>query len=69
MRNNKLSTNLNYLRKEKNLSYTDLAQLLGVSKSLIHRIEKGDTRNPGILSIIKLSKTLGVSKIYLQMMI
>ena len=45
-------------RLDKNLSQTELAKIIGVSRQTINMIENGDY-NPTIALCIKISKTLG----------
>ena len=45
-------------RLAKNLSQTELAKIIGVSRQTINMIENGDY-NPTIALCIKISKTLG----------
>ncbi|MBQ6687184.1 MAG: helix-turn-helix transcriptional regulator [Bacilli bacterium] len=55
---------LKELRKAKNLSQTELGEILGVSKSSICCYENG-TRNPALETIIDLMHLFGVSADYL----
>lgn len=56
-----LSENLRYWRTQNHLSYIELEILSGVPHNNIHRIETKQTKNPGILSILKLAETMGVT--------
>ena len=46
------------LRVEQNVSLSELARLSGVSKSLIHRIEKQEDANPELGTIRKIARAL-----------
>jgi len=46
-------------RIEKGLSLSELSRMSGVAVSHIHNIE-GDTKNPTIATLCKISKALGV---------
>ncbi|WP_407408976.1 XRE family transcriptional regulator [Acinetobacter sp.] len=60
-----LGTRLRQLRKEKNITQQQLAELIGVSKTSIIYWEKGDNL-PKHDSLVHLSKILGVSPTYLM---
>lgn len=60
-----LGTRLKQLRKDKNITQQQLAELIGVSKTSIIYWEKGDNL-PKHDSLISLSKILGVSSTYLM---
>lgn len=62
--NTKLSTRIYELRKEINLSQTELAKIIGVSQKAVDFWEKG-INEPKATFIINLSKTFGVSSDYL----
>ena len=49
------------LCKEKGLTYYKLSYISGVPLSTVVNIQKGKSKNPGILTIIKLCDGLGVS--------
>ena len=51
---------IKYLRQQKNLSYEELAQVTGLSKSYLHDIEKG-RKYPKVDKINALAGALGVS--------
>jgi|TARA_R100001039_G_scaffold35053_1_gene29892 transcriptional regulator with XRE-family HTH domain len=48
-------------RKELLLSREDLAELSGVSRSMVRRIEQGDVFNPGLDNINRLLAVLGLT--------
>lgn len=52
------------LRKSKGLTLIQLKEITGVSQPLLSQIETG-TRNPTPETISKISKGLGISKLYL----
>lgn len=54
-----ISENISYYRKEKNLTIKDLANLAGVTPSLLSQIEKG-TANPSLNTLKQISKALNV---------
>ena len=60
-----LGTRLKQLRKDKNITQQQLAELIGVSKTSIIYWEKGDNL-PKHDSLISLSRILGVSSTYLM---
>ncbi|MCP1312506.1 helix-turn-helix domain-containing protein [Paenibacillus tyrfis] len=39
------------LRKEKNLTYSELEELTGVSRSVLYRIDRGETKHPGFRTV------------------
>ena len=49
------------LRAERNLSLSKLAELAGISKSLLHRIEKRADANPELETLRRISKALGIT--------
>lgn len=51
---NHLATNLLYLRKLHSYSYDRLADISKVPNSVLWRIEKGTTPDPGLQTLIKL---------------
>lgn len=52
---------LKEIREKRNLTQDELAELSGVRQSTISNIELGHTVNPGLDTLQKLSKALGVS--------
>ena len=56
----KLHLKIKELRREKNLSQEDLANLSGVRQGLISHYERG-SRQPGIENMQKIARALGVS--------
>lgn len=56
----KLGTNLKTLRANKNITQSQLADLIGVDKSFVSNIENGKT-NPTLSTITSLAKVLGVT--------
>lgn len=54
-----ISSNLKRVREEKNLSYTQLSELTGVSKSMLRQIEIGDS-SPTINTLWKIANGLQV---------
>lgn len=56
----KLSLNLKYLRKQKSISQSDLAELLNTSQTSVAHYEKGD-RQPTIDTLINISSIFNVS--------
>lgn len=53
--------NLKRIRKEKGLSQQELADLSGMSKQHISRMESGHQDNPQIKSVVTIAAALGVS--------
>ena len=51
---------LNQLRKDKDLTFADMEKLTTISESTIKNILLGKTRNPGMESLLPISKALGV---------
>lgn len=56
-----LGGNLKRIRLEKGLSIRELQRMSGVSHTIIMNIESGKSKNPTIISIMKLAKTLDVT--------
>ncbi|MBJ7539873.1 helix-turn-helix domain-containing protein [Marinomonas transparens] len=56
-----LSDRLTELRKSKNIPLQVVADAMNVSKTLIHELEKGKTRNPKLATLLGLSDFYGVS--------
>ena len=54
-----VSQNLQRMREERNLSYTQLAELTGVSKSMLRQIETGQS-SPTIATLWKIANGLGL---------
>ena len=57
--NQNIAKNLNKIRKEKGLTLNDLAEVSGVSKSMLSEIERGGT-NPTILVLWKIADGLKI---------
>lgn len=55
-----INTNLKYLRKKENMSYRELMVVSGVPHTVIERIEKQQTKNPSIETVIKLCSIFNV---------
>ena len=60
----KFNQKLTVLRKEKGMNMTEFAKLLGTSKQVIARYERGEN-TPKITTVDKYAKILGVSLQYL----
>lgn len=60
----KFNEKLTILRKEKGMNMTEFANLLGTSKQVIARYEKGEN-TPKITTVAHYAKVLGVSLQYL----
>lgn len=58
---NKIKENVNYLRKSKNLSRRQFANMVYVPYTVIERIEKGVTRDPQISSVQKIAECFQLS--------
>jgi SOS-response transcriptional repressor LexA len=58
---NSLGNKICEFRKAKGLSLRQLAKKTGIASSSIHKIESGDTANPGAVTVQKLANALGVS--------
>ena len=56
----KLGNNLKTIRVSKNITQSDLADVLGVDKSFVSNIENGKN-NPTLSTISSLAKALGVT--------
>lgn len=56
-----LGENLKKIRIEKGLSIRELQRMSGVSHTIIMNIESGKSKNPTIIPIMKLAKTLEVT--------
>jgi transcriptional regulator with XRE-family HTH domain len=56
----KLGHNLKMIRTSKNITQSELADLIGVDKSFVSNIENGKT-NPTLSTISSLAKALGIS--------
>ena len=56
-----ISKNIRKLRKEKGLSQDKLSKLADVAFHTIVKIESGETKNPTIDTVKKISKALGVT--------
>ncbi len=48
------------LRKEKNLTYAELEELTGVHKSILHRIENGETKRPEFKTVKSIARALQI---------
>lgn len=55
-----ISQNLSQARANKNISVYELSKLSGVTQVHIHQIEKGITKNPGVVTLKKLSNVLSI---------
>ncbi|MBA2175475.1 helix-turn-helix transcriptional regulator [Halobacillus locisalis] len=55
-----LGEKIKFLRTEKGLSVNEFSRLSNVSKSYISNIERGVQKNPSLIVLNKLAKTLGV---------
>lgn len=53
------------LRKKNNVSFRELANKIGLSKSYLHSLEKGMIKNPSFDMLSKLAKEFGVTVEYL----
>jgi len=56
----KLGDNIKRIRLEKDISQTEIARLLDVSRGFISSIESGK-RNPTLSTITRIAKAIGVS--------
>ena len=56
----KLGRNLKRIRTEKDITQSDIARLLGVSRGFVSNLEKGKT-NPTLATITKLAGAIGVT--------
>lgn len=59
--NNVLGNRLKELCQEKNISYRELGEKIGMSGTRIVRIANGMTSNPGVYTMIQICDGLGVS--------
>lgn len=59
-----ISEKLKALRKEKNMTISDIHRLTGVAIGTIGDVERGKIQNPGIYTIEKIARALGVSTLY-----
>lgn len=57
----KIGERIRIARGAANLSQADLAQRVGVAQAAISRIERDETRDPGVLIVAGIAKALGVS--------
>lgn len=48
-------------RQKQNLSVYELSRISGVTQVHIHKIEKGTTKNPGVVTLCKLAKALNTT--------
>lgn len=62
---NDLSKRLKALRVDKGVSLKVVGDAVGLSKTHIHELEHGTTKNPSLSSSVKLAKFYGVSLDYL----
>ncbi|GAE91916.1 regulator [Gracilibacillus boraciitolerans JCM 21714] len=60
-----IGTNINRIRKRKNLTLSELAERADVSKSYLSNIERNLNDNPSIQIIEKLAEVLGVEVVTL----
>lgn len=56
--NNTIADFIFQLRKERNLSYSDLEELTGVSRGVLHKIEIGETKHPEYKTVKAISPVL-----------
>ena len=56
-----LGDNLKKIRNKKNIGIRELSRISGVSHIIIMNIESGKSRNPTIISIMKLAKALDIT--------
>lgn len=61
MGNKALANRLKELCQEKNISYRELGEKIGMSPTRIARIAHGNTSNPGIYTMMDICNGLGVS--------
>ncbi|PUA39210.1 transcriptional regulator [Paenibacillus elgii] len=59
-RNNTIADFIFQLRKEKNLTYAELEELTGVHKSILHRIENGETKRPEFKTVKSIATALQI---------
>lgn len=52
-------------RENMKLSVYELSKLTGVTQVHIHQIEKGITRNPGVVTLKRIAKILNITLDYL----
>lgn len=57
----RLSENLRSIRVQRELTQDELAELCGLSKAQISRMEAGSQRNPSIETVVAIATALGVS--------
>lgn len=57
----RLAGTISLLRKQKQMSLREFAELAGVDHSALFRLENGSTRNPELFLIRKLARVLGMS--------
>lgn len=48
-------------RIKQNISVYELSKISGVTQVHIHQIEKGETKNPGVITLYKLAKALNTT--------
>jgi transcriptional regulator with XRE-family HTH domain len=60
MRRLPIGTRLTRLRTQRGISQAQLARLSGVSQTYVNSLELGNQKNPGIETLRKLAKALGV---------
>lgn len=56
-----MSNSLRYYRREKEISQSELAKLVGVTRLTISNIETGKTKDPATSITLKISEILGQS--------
>jgi transcriptional regulator with XRE-family HTH domain len=59
-----LGVKIKSLREQKQMTISDLNRLTGIAIGTIGDIERGKARNPGIFTIQKLARAMGVSILY-----
>lgn len=47
-------------REDKGISQNDLAALTGIAQSCIHLLESGQTRNPSVMTLLKVAYALDI---------
>lgn len=48
-------------RQKSNISVYELSKISGITQVHIHQIEKGITKNPGVVTLYKLAKALNTT--------
>lgn len=55
---------LKRLRETKKLSLTDLVKMTGITQGYLSELESGSKKNPGLKTVEKLAKALGIEGIF-----